>query len=160
MASEIEAGKRGLQEASDIISATEGRLVQASSRIHDLEEEILGLRQQNEIVLQNLQTLQSEHEGLKDEYRAISEDLEVMVKENQVVSSQLASVRQARDNATEELRSAHSSLINTEQAVRIKETEMEDLRQAYEVISTSRLVNMRAVFSRIGCHRCFEGSKR
>lgn len=137
MMSEIEAGKQGLEEAGNVISATEGRLAQSSSRIQDLEEEVTRLRHQYDIVLQNLQSLQSEHDALKDEYRAMSEDLEVMVKENQVVSSQLASVRQGRDKATEELRSAHSSLINTEQAVRIKETELEDLRQAYEVTGAS-----------------------
>eukprot|EP00803_Ostreobium_quekettii_P006651 evm.model.scf_534.11 EVM.evm.TU.scf_534.11 scf_534:64730-78765(+) len=132
MRAELEASHRALQEASNIISATEGRLSQSSDRIRDLEDEILSLRQQNETIVQNLQALQSDHDELKNEYQAISDDLEALVKENQVVSGQLASVRQARDKAGEELRDAHGRLVHTEQVVRVKETELEDLRQAYE----------------------------
>lgn len=54
------------------------------------------------------------------------------VRENQVVSTELASAAAQRDGAHGELRKLQAQLTSLEQMVRLKDSEVEDLRHAYE----------------------------
>ncbi len=56
-----------------------------------------------------------------------------MVRESQVVTAQLASAAADRDALREDLRGLHAQLAAAQQAVRARETEVEDVRKAYEV---------------------------
>ena len=65
--------------------------------------------------------------------RAVSDDLELMVRENQQLSDQLASAQAAIEKLTEQQCTAQTTIANLEQFTKIKETDLEDIRQAYEV---------------------------
>lgn len=66
--------------------------------------------------------------------RNVVEDLEVMLKENQVLSGRLVTSDSDRERAHKEVRELHSKLANAEQTERMKDTGLEDIRGAYEVL--------------------------
>ena len=71
--------------------------------------------------------------------RAVSDDLELMVRENQQLSDQLVSAQESAEKLTEQQASAQETIANLEQLSRVKENDLEDLRQAYEVYTSTSL---------------------
>lgn len=57
-----------------------------------------------------------------------------MVSENQQLSNELVQVQESFERLTEKHSETQRNLSDTEQIVQIKETDIEDLRQAYEVL--------------------------
>ncbi|KAL3151587.1 Centrosomal protein 135kDa, isoform B [Trebouxia sp. C0009 RCD-2024] len=114
------------------LAVAEGELAKAGERLAEYQTANRDLTAQAEESQQQLQACVGECDALRDECRAISEDLEVLVKENQVVNHQLTTASTERDDWHADLRSIKSKLAQAEQHARAKESEVEDLRKAYE----------------------------
>ncbi|GMH37469.1 hypothetical protein BSKO_05342 [Bryopsis sp. KO-2023] len=135
MKDEMDLGREQLDEVKKLVASTETQLSRAAQRIEDLEEEVVILQEKNQKTHTSLKSVQSEAAALKDEYRAVSNDLEVMVQENQVLSQQLMLSGSNREGVQQELKDSQSRIVQAEQKIRMKETELEDIRHAYEELA-------------------------
>lgn len=128
------AGQRAAG-VSAALTAAERRLVNTDAHIADLEHELNSAALREDHAHQNLVALQQDYERLQEENGALSEDLAVMVKENQLVSGQLSRSAQQVDEAVDELRAMQTGLGVSQQTLKARELELEDLRHAYEEVA-------------------------
>lgn len=71
----------------------------------------------------------------QEENGALSDDLAMMVRENQVVSGQLSRSAQQVDEAADEMRTLQNNLGVSQQTLKARELELEDMRHAYEEVA-------------------------
>ncbi|KAK9837964.1 hypothetical protein WJX74_008759 [Apatococcus lobatus] len=126
------------QEATRELQEANGRVARAQGLLEEREQEMGSAADQLQAGQEQLQGLQEEVEGVKGENRAIAEDLEALVGENQVVAEQLARVTGERDEWQAEARQLAPRLQHAEALVGARESEVEDLRQAYEHLAVEK----------------------